>query len=129
MELDELDVVAASDKGADLTLLHPATGKAGDAVLTLRGYDSDIVVNAGRENDKSFMGKDKVDLNDTIAARRVAMAKASIIKVKGLTLSGQKIDVDQLRSLLERPGLCWIVDQITDFGSKRTHFFPKPQRT
>jgi len=128
MDLGELDVAEASDKGAPLTLLHPATGEPGDAVLMIRGYDSDVVIAAGRAADKSFLGKKEIDLNDALATRKLAMAKAASVSVEGLTIGNKKVDRDQLIGLLDRPGLSWIVDQITEFGSERQNFFPKPQQ-
>lgn len=128
MDLSELDVVAAADRGAELTLLHPGTGEPGDAVLHVLGYDSETVLAAGRSVERGALSaKSKMDFVDLRDRTRIAKAIAAVTSVTGLTFDGTKIAAPEaLAEYLRKPGYSWIVDQIEAFGADRANVFPKP---
>lgn len=122
MDINDLDICAAADAGATFELLHPGTGKPTGVHLTVRGYDSVAVEEAGRDANRAAMRSSKrPEPSESIRVRRIAMARASLMDVKGGT--GSTKTADDLRKLMDRPGHMWVIEQIENFAGDRGSFF------
>lgn len=130
MDISNLDVIAASNQGAEMDLMHP--DPAQDVIvgkITVLGFDSPEVIAAGRDASKALMSKGGKDLEGALDSRRLAMAKAAVVSVSGIEVGEREIRTkDDMTWLLDNhPGFEWIADQIIQFGGERGHFFPQPQ--
>lgn len=127
MDISDLDVVAAANAGAELSLKHPAHGTDLGIKITLRGFDSPEVLEAGRKASRDMMARNGKDIEGAIDSRRLAMAQSAVISVSGMEFEGKDIQTGkQLSQIMDRPSFEWIADQIISFGGERVNFFPKP---
>lgn len=130
-DLNDLGVVAASERGADLTLKHPATGVDLDIVMTVLGFDAEVVVQAARAFDRAEAKRDASD-RDTdddgpTARRNRALAKAAVTGWKNVERDGKPVEFSaaEAAKVLDDANFVWIVHQVAAFGGKRGNFFPK----
>lgn len=109
-------------QGADMSVKHPGTGELTGLVLVLRSYDVPEVEEAKRSRQRDLMkaGRD-VELDEAMAATRLARAKAAIVGVKGG--SGNSETVEQVQALLDDAGMIWLIEQIEAFAGDRGSFF------
>jgi hypothetical protein len=91
MELNSLDVVAASEKGIDVAIVNPKTGEATDFIITVKGMHS--------KQFKELMGRATQRIqkpqggiaNDKAEAAMVEVLTACTLGWKGLTENGQPV--------------------------------------
>jgi len=128
MDLNELDVVAAADKGSPLTLKHWATGEDTDVVLHVLGFDSEVVQSAERAEMKAMASqKGDVDVSDRIQRVLLAKVKASITTVENLTDGDKEILTGAaLAPYLDKPIGRAIVEQVQAHASDRANLFTRP---
>ena len=117
-----IDLCEIADKGAEMEFRHPGTLESMGIFATVRGYDSEAVVEAGRAVSQAMMAAPKSDVQDFARKKRVAMAQAALVSVRG-----GPDDVDAVRAMMAEPGKVWIVEQVQAFGGDRASLFPKPE--
>lgn len=130
-DLDTLGVVSASERGAELTLKHPATGEDTDIVVNVLGFDAEVVVQAGREFDRAESKRTKeereADDESPLLRRNIVLAKAAVTGWRNVQRGKKDVPFSKEASaeILEAPDFVWMVHQVCAFGTKRGNFFPK----
>lgn len=121
MDLASLNIRDAASGGAEVELMHPGTGEALGVFLRVRGYDSAEVEDAARNLSRVVMKGKKPDVAEFSRKRRVTMAQAALMDVRGG--SGDTATVDAVRALMADPGFVWIIEQVEAFAGDRASFF------
>lgn len=122
MDIADLNVVAAAERGAAVELRHPGTGDALGITLRVRGFESDEVESAVRDFHREAMkSKKKPEALDLVAGRRRVQAKAALIGVDGGT--GGMETVEGVRKYIDAPGFVWVIEQIEAVAGDRASFF------
>ena len=128
VDLESLGVVDAAERGAEMTLKHPATGKELDGKITVMGFDAEPVVQAARAFDRAEAKRTEEDREADTAGpmqrRNAALAKAAITGCRELSIGKKEIDADGLKAIIDQPNYVWIVSQVCTFGGARRNFFP-----
>lgn len=126
VELNELGVVSAAERGATLTLKHPATGEELDLTMQVLGFDAEPVVQAARAFDREEAKVGGERKPDPIGRRQVALATVAVVGWDGLSMSGKvvKFSPEKAAEIMADPNFVWIVSQVCDFGARRRNFFP-----
>ena len=126
MDLSGLNIRDAASGGAEFELMHPGTGDPLGVFLTVRGYDSAEVETATRDVSRDAMKGKKTDVAEFSRKRRVAMAQAALIDVRGGT--GDTATAQAVRELMAQPGFVWVIEQTEAFAGDRASFFKSAEK-
>lgn len=122
MDIGDLDLREASDRGSVVSLRHPGTGEPLGISLRVLGYESAKVDQAVREYQRKVVkSKDKPSTTEFLEGRRRIQASASVIGVEGG--SGRMGSIDGVREYIDNPGFVWLVEQIEAVAGDRASFF------
>lgn len=125
LDLGELDLVAAADRGATLNLLHPVTGRSTGAKLKILGSDSEAYrrnLRTIRDKVASSPDAEPTDPDRQAITQLARLAAASVAGWDGVVF-GQPLvfSLDQAIALfVARP---WIIEQVAAFRDTRSNFF------
>lgn len=108
--------------GAEFELRHPGTGEGMGYHITVQGYDSEAVDDAGQDvRRKALKAKDKTEAEDVLRGLRVARAQAAVLTIRDD--KDPESTAEGFRNLLVKPGFIWAVEQIEAFAGDRASFF------
>lgn len=123
IDLATLDTQAASEAGAELELVHPATGENLGIFITLAGSDSGqwrkAVMDMAEKRGKKRVGAEEIRRNGIEIVARCTLAWRNV------HLDGQELPctLENARELYNR--FDWIREQADTFCSDRANFLPK----
>lgn len=127
MDITKLDTVKASNAGADLELLHPATGEKTGVTITLAGPDSDVYRKAlRRQADRQFKTSQKRSQQHQTAAELEEEA-VKVLAACTLDWQGMEEGKDALGCTPENVEhvyrkYLWIREQVDEFVGDRQAF-------
>lgn len=137
MEIEHLDVVAASEKGAALHLRGPngmplfkplkeGEKEAEPLNLLVMGFDAEPVIEAGRTFDREQARAQRTEQlheQDFMRLRRAALAAAAVMDWGGLTVKGEAFTRANAQRILSDRRYAWIAEQVFAFGGNRGNYF------
>ena len=121
-DLSSLDTSAAAEAGAELELLHPATGEGLNMFVTLLGTDSASWRQAiSRNLNRRGSGK---RTPEKAMEENIETYAACTVGFRGVILDGQEIPFshDNARMLYRR--FPWMREQVDAFIGDRANFLP-----
>ncbi|QDP60558.1 MAG: hypothetical protein Unbinned338contig1000_51 [Prokaryotic dsDNA virus sp.] len=127
-DLTQYGVVAAAERGSDLTLREPGHGEELDIVWTMLGFDAEVVVQAAREFDRAEAEiPPKERKPEPMKRREIALCISATTGWSNLDMGGKSLPFSPARcsEILNDPNYVWIVSQVYDHGAKRRNFFTK----
>lgn len=130
MDLDALDVSAGAEKGFELELLHPSSGKPLGIHITVKGADSETYREKKRELQTRRMElvargrKDAGAMMDTVEQDAHELLAAVTTGWRNVTRSGVPLSFSQpeAQKLYQRYG--WIAEQVDAAIRDRANFLP-----
>lgn len=126
LDLETLDVAAAAERGASMTLLHPVTGAATDIKMTVLGGDAPAYRANLRKIRDTAAERPEGEPTEQDAVAVLAHARNAAAAVTGwsnVVYGGKPVTfslegaVDLMR---RRP---WVADQVAMFRDRRANFF------
>lgn len=130
MDISTLGVVDAANKPGKMPLLNPFNGEETGATFHVLGYDSEPVIEAGREFDRAQASRGQSGgASEIMRRRRIALALAAVTGWDDFVFGGEKVKFTKAKAqeIMEQPNFGWIVDQVQRFGGDRANFSPAAQ--
>jgi len=121
MDLTQLDVKAASEKGAVLTIKHPMTGEPLEGVtITVIGRDSPSVRAAMLEIERRKAKGETIDRDE----EGLELLSSVVKGWEGIEFEGQPLEFSKAnaRKLFSDPRTEWIGEQVGPFALSRRNF-------
>ena len=120
MDLTKLDVKAAAEKGAVLTLTHPSTGAELEATVTVIGRDSPSVKAVMETVERRKASGSKI----TKEQEGIELLCAVVKGWTGIEFDGKELEynAENVRKLITDPRTEWISEQIGPFVLSRRNF-------
>lgn len=121
MDLGEIDLAAAAEAGADLTVRHPVTGEPTDVVIRLLGVDSPTFRQAQRLQIDAFAKSQRPEPSVT----RAQLLAAVTVSWDNVMLDGADLafSSENAVKLYTHPrASLWLAPQVDQFISARANF-------
>lgn len=127
LDLDDLDVSAASEAGSNLTVLHPTSGEPTEIVIQIAGPDSKRARDADREM-TDRLTKEAIDKkltpDDATFERMASMRAASLtLGWSGIQWGGAEFPFSADNAIKLYTERRWIRTQVEAFAGQRANFF------
>ena len=126
LDLETLDVAAAAERGATMTLLHPVTGAALDIRMTVLGGDAPAYRADLRKIRDTVAERPETEPTEQDAIAVLAHARNSAAAVTGWSgvVYGGKTVAFSLEAAVElMRQRSWVADQVAAFRDRRANFF------
>ena len=125
-DLASLDTVSRGDSGAELELLHPATGEGLGVYLTIAGVDSKAWRRASAAVGAQRAGKRRLTADDIVASGIEILARCTMAWRSGdkatVVVDGQELacSLENARTLFTR--FPWAREQADVWASDRANY-------
>jgi imidazolonepropionase-like amidohydrolase len=129
MDLSAFDgAKSAMESGLPMAVLHPATGKPTDAIISVACYDSERVLARAREigNQKRIARQKNPKTADLVEADEDAtrnLAIAAIVDWSGFEKDGKPLEFNAKNADWLLSEFKFIQSQVEQFGGDRSNFF------
>lgn len=126
LDLESLDVAAAAERGASMTLLHPVTGAALDVKMTVLGGDAPAYRANLRKIRDATAARPETEPTEQDAISVLAHARnaaAAVTGWSGVVYGGKTMpfSLDNAVELMRQRS--WVADQVAAFRDRRANFF------
>lgn len=121
MDILNLGVVDASERGAEMPLVNPFNTQELLGNIEIVGFDSERVLEAGRDFDQWLARQRPRPPQDEVdRLKRARLCFAAVKDWREINLAGKTPTLGDL----ENPNFVWLSEQIWLWGSNRRNFTP-----
>lgn len=129
INLEDFDLTTDAERGFDLTLKDPYTGKSTDVVFSVIGSDSRAYRSAKAEAFRANLKTAREDGEQEDADELNARIYAKCVRNwEGLSLKGQPLEYSPENALTVLKRFPWISDQIAAAVENRLNFTKPPEK-
>lgn len=126
-DLANLDLVAASNDGYDVELLHPISGEKAGITITVTGRDGDAFKKARNKQYRERLAKAQKSKKpsidpETIEDQSIALMVAATVSWKGMELNGEALECTPENVTKVYKNYPWICEQIDTAVNDRALF-------
>lgn len=127
MDLKQLDLGAACDEGATLTLEHPTTGEPLDATIVLYGPDSQVVAKLRREQSDRTLARVRRSGSKRVTAAELELEACQFLATatkswSGVEEHGQAVPFSYENAVRIYREHRWVREQVDRFVGDRGNF-------